>query len=130
MTFNELAAWFLELKSVKELKSYRRMGQALSNFNQVSGDKIVSSIKPLNQENYQHKRLEEGRAFATVDIEICIAKTMITKAFDNDMVDGRTVKAYRRVRRKLRWANNARKRTLTIKEYLLLLTLRPIILNR
>jgi integrase len=74
----------------------------------------------------------EGRAAATIDMEISIAKTMVTKAFDNDLVDGRTVKAFRRVKRKLRRGNNARRRTLTPDEYLRLLDvaaphLKPII---
>ena len=52
-------------------------------------------------------------------------KTMVTKAFDNDLVDGRTVKAFRTVKRKLRKAANARKRTLTIDEYLRLVDVAP-----
>ncbi len=51
-------------------------------------------------------------------MEISIVKTMVTKAFDNDLVDGRTVKAFRRVKRKLRRGANARRRTITIAEYL------------
>ncbi|HAY23325.1 MAG TPA: hypothetical protein DCY27_14410 [Desulfobacterales bacterium] len=43
---------------------------------------------------------------------------MVTQAYDNDMVYGRTVKAFRRVKRKLRREDNARRRTLTIDEYL------------
>ena len=50
---------------------------------------------------------------------------MVTKAFDNDLVDGRTVKAFRAVKRKLRKAANARKRTLTIEEYLKLVDVAP-----
>lgn len=60
-----------------------------------------------------------------MDMEISLVKTMVTKAFDNDMVDGRTVKAFRRVRRKLRKSANARKRTITIAEYLKLLAVAP-----
>jgi integrase len=51
-------------------------------------------------------------------MEISLLKTMATKAFDNDRVDGRTVKAFRTVKRKLKKAANARRRTLTIEEYL------------
>ena len=50
---------------------------------------------------------------------------MVTKAFDNDLVDGRTVKAFRVVKRKLRKAGNARKRTITIEEYLKLVDVAP-----
>lgn len=53
------------------------------------------------------------------------AKTMVTKAFDNDLMDGRTVKAFRTVKRKLRKAANARKRTLTMEEYVNLVDVAP-----
>jgi integrase len=68
----------------------------------------------------EEARAAEGkrRAPATIDMEISIIKTMVTKAFDNDLVDGRTVKAFRRVKRKLRRGANARRRTITIAEYL------------
>jgi integrase len=118
MTFSELTIWYLDLKSVKNLASSKRVTQALANFNQEFGNRIVASIKTLDLENYQHKREENGKAPATIDMEISIAKTMVTKAFDNDLVDGRTVKAFRRVKRKLRKAGNARKRTLSVAEYL------------
>jgi integrase len=121
MTFAELSEWYLDLKSIKKLASYRRIQAILKNFNEVFSSRIVSSIKLQDLEEYQEKREEEGRAAATIDMEISITKTMVTKAFDNDLVDGRTVKAFRRVKRKLRRGDNARKRTLTIREYLNLL---------
>jgi hypothetical protein len=111
MTFNELAAWYLELSSVEALASFPRVQCCLRNFTDSFGDRIVSSLKPVDLESYQHKRLEAGRAPATVDMELTITKTMVTKAFDNDLVDGRTVKAFRKLKRKLRRAANARRRT-------------------
>ena len=65
-------------------------------------------------------------------MEISLVKTMVTKAFDNDLVDCRTVKAFKKVKRKLRKAANARRRTVTIEEYLKLVEaaaphLKPII---
>jgi integrase len=125
MTFNELADWYLNLNPVKKLSSHERIKGALANFNKVFGDRIVSSLKPLDLEDYQDKREEAGRAPATIDLEVVVAKTMVTKAFDNDIVDGRTVKAFRTVKRKLRKAANARKRTLTIEEYLKLVEVAP-----
>src|SRR5208337_2427815 len=35
MTFNELSEWYLKLKTVKKLASYRRIQAILSNFNEV-----------------------------------------------------------------------------------------------
>jgi integrase len=117
MTYTELAAWYLDLAPVKKLASYGRLKIALANFNRELGERIVSSLKPLDLEDYQEKREGAGMAPATIDMEISLAKTMITKAFDNDLVDGRTVKAFRTVKRKLRRAANARRRTLTMEEY-------------
>jgi len=125
MTFNELAAWYLDLPSVKKLASYYRIRQALKAFNKMLGERIISSIKPMDLEAYQHKREQEGRAPATIDMEISIAKTMVTKAFDNDLVDGRTVKAFRKLKRKLRRGANARRRTLSVSEYIRLLNVAP-----
>ena len=45
MTFQDLTDWYLELKTVKKLKSYVRVKQALNNFNAVFGNKIVGNIK-------------------------------------------------------------------------------------
>ncbi|MDD2901562.1 MAG: tyrosine-type recombinase/integrase [Syntrophales bacterium] len=132
MTFTQLADWYLDLKPVKKLASYNRIKQGIANFNRIFGERIVSSLKPLDLEDYQAKREEEGRAPATIDMEISLVKTMITKAFDNDLVDGRTVKAFRPIKRKLRKAANARRRTVAIEEYLKLVEaaaphLKPII---
>ncbi len=121
MTFNELAKWYLDQESVKELSSLRRIKGILQNFNEVFGDCIVSSLKLEDLEKYQAKRKKDGRAPATIDMEISIVKTMVTKSFDNDLVDGRTVKPFRCVKRKLKGRSNARRRTMSIEEYLDLL---------
>lgn len=125
MTFQELTDWYLGLKTVKKLKSYTRIKQALNNFNQTFASMIVGNIKPVYLENYQEDREGRGRAPATIDMEISIAKTMIIKAFDNDMVDGRVLKAFRSVKRKLKKGDNARKRTLAFDEYIRLINKAP-----
>ena len=125
MTFQELTDWYLDLKPVKKLKSFTRIRQALNNFNQTFANMVVGNIKPVYLENYQDDREGQGRAAATIDMEISIAKTMIIKAFDNDMVDGRVLKAFRSVKRKLKKGNNARKRTLAFDEYIRLINEAP-----
>ena len=79
MTFQELTKWYLELKTVKKLKSYTRIKQALNNFNATFGYMIAGDIKPIHLENYQEDRESKGRAPATIDMEMSIAKTMIIK---------------------------------------------------
>jgi integrase len=125
MTFQELTDWYLNLAAVKKLASFPRVKIAMANFNNAFGERIVSTLKPLDLEEYQEKREGEGRAPATIDMEVVIAKTMITKAFDNDLCDGRTVKAFRVVKRKMKKAANARKRTLSIEEFLKLVDVAP-----
>ena len=125
MTFQELTDWYLKLKTVKKLKSYVRIKQALNNFNEVFGNMILDEIKPIMLENYQEDREGQGRADATIDMEISIAKTMIIKAFDNDMVDGRVLKAFRSLKKRLKKGGNARKRTLNVDEYVKLINKAP-----
>jgi len=102
MSFFELAEWYLDLKSVKKLASYDRVRGCIANFNKIFGHRIVNTIKPMDIEDYQNQRETEGRTPATIDMETSVVKTMIIKAFDNDIVDGRTVKAFRKVKRKLK----------------------------
>jgi integrase len=118
MTFKELAEWYLDLKTVKKLGTHKRVGQCLANFNNVFGTRIVGSIKPLDLEEYQDQRKEQGRAPSTIDMELTWTKAMVSKAFDNDMVSGRTFKAFRSCKRKLVRGSNARTRKLTFGEYL------------
>ena len=122
MTFGQLAEWFLALKGVKKLKTYGRVRGCIGNFNNVFGDQIVGEIKPVDLEDYQHGREEQGKSPATIDMELTIVKTMITKAFDNDRVGGRSLRPFRKIKRKLKKGSNARDRTVTLKEYLLLTT--------
>ncbi len=132
MTFLELTEWYLGLDSVKEFRALERITIGLANFNKEVGYKMVGSIQPMDLEKYQTKRIKDGMAPQTIDMEVAFAKTMINKAFDNDMIDGRALKAFRRVKKKLKMGANARKRTITIDEHLKLLNassdhFRPII---
>ena len=118
ITFDELTEWYLNLKSVKKLASYDRTEQALSNFNAVFGEYMVNFIKQIDLEDYQDKRKEQGRANATIDMEIKIAQTMVTKAFYNDKVGGHSLKAFKRTKRLLEKGSNARKTLVSIEQYL------------
>jgi integrase len=51
-------------------------------------------------------------------MEVKLVQTAVSKAFDNDIINGQALKAFRKVKRKLKKGSNARKRTLTIEEYL------------
>jgi len=118
ITFKELKLWYLGLEIVKKLASYDRVKLAIKNFNEVFGNKQTNSIKPTDIENYQVKREKDGCSPATIDMEIKLVQTAVSKAFDNDIINGQALKAFRKVKRKLKKGSNARKRTLTIEEYL------------
>ena len=125
MTFNELTKWYLKQTSVKKLASYDRVELALKNFNDVFGDFQVNEIKQVDLEEYQQRRKKQNRADATIDMEIKYAQTAVTKAFDNDMVDGRCLKAFRKTKRLLEKGANVRKVKISIKQYLKLLKSAP-----
>jgi integrase len=117
MTFNELAEWYLELKSVKRLATYRTIQWAIAKFNKTFGNLLVGTLRPIDLEDFQDQREEEGAAPATIDYITIRVGTMVRKAWDNDMVDGRTVKAFIKVKNKLKTGSNARDRILTPDEY-------------
>jgi len=93
----------------------------------------ILRIKQVDLEDYQNKREEEGVSPRTIDYEVSVVSTMITKAFYNDMIGGRTLKAFKTVKKRLKKGSNARKRVVTVEEFLKLVLnasphLRPIII--
>ncbi len=134
MTFNELSKWYLNLEKVKALASYEIIKINLRKFNKVFGNTIIAEIRPADLENYQAKRKTQGKADGTVDHEIGKAKTMINKAFDNDIVSGDTLKAFKRVKKMLKPGTDVRDRILTPDEFKSLLKhskshIKPIIIT-
>jgi len=117
MSFRELTDWYLGLSKVKKLRSYNRVEIALNRFNEVFGNRIVGDIKNVDLEDYQSKREGQDISPATIDMELSIAQTMVNKAFDNDLVDGHALKAFRRTDRRLKKGSNARERTVSVDEY-------------
>lgn len=125
MTFTELAKWYLELEKVKALKSYWLVERCLKKFNREFGTRIVNTVKLADLENYQIRRLKEGMAPGTVDHEIGKARTMIIKAFENDMVGGDVLKVFTRCKRTLKPGSDIRDRILSRDEFETLLAKAP-----
>lgn len=117
MSFQELTDWYLGLEKVKALRSYKTVVSLLKRFNLEFGTKIVGQVKRIDLENYQVKRKVHGRADATVDQEVADAKSMIQKAFDNDLVGGETLKVFKGVRKLLKANVNARDRIISLKDF-------------
>jgi integrase len=125
MTFNELTKWYLKLESVKAQARYSILKINLNTFNAVFGDTIVNRLKPADLENYQAKRKAQGQADSYVDQQIAMARAMINKAFDNDMVSGDTIKVFKRVKKLLKGDSNARDRVLSGEEFSRLMVALP-----
>ena len=125
MTFQELSEWYLGLEKVKALKSYVTIKVYLGKFNNEFKARIVGTIKLEDLENLQEKRKRAGLKPKTIDDEINYAKSMIIKAFNNDLVGGDTLKAFQRVKALLKRNMNTRDRVLTVAEYGDLLSYAP-----
>lgn len=117
MTFSELAKWFLELESVKGRAYYPTLSITLNSFLKEFGNVIVCDIKPADLENYQAKRKGARYSDSYVDQEIAAARTMINKAFDNDIVGGDTLRVFKKVKKLLKRNSNARDRILSPDEF-------------
>jgi len=125
MTFKELTEWYLALNKVKEIKSFWRIKIALENFNFHFGDTLLSDFKPVDIENYQIKRKEEGIAAGTIDKEVKTVHAVVNKAFDNDKVSGAVLKVFKEVKNLLRKNENARNKVLALDQFNRLLSCLP-----
>jgi integrase len=117
MTFSELTDWYLKQESVKRKAYYKTFLYNTEKFNQEFGDVLVSKIKPADLENFQAMRKSAGFSDSYVDQQIKSAQTIVNKAFDNDLVNGDIVKAFRRVKRLLKRNSNARNTILTVEQF-------------
>jgi integrase len=118
MNFDELVEWYLGLEKVKAIKTVWRIEDCLNNWKERLGNVVVDSIKPADVEGYQIARKGDGVADATVDKEITTVKSMVRKAFHNDLVGGHTLKVFERIDPLLKKKNaNARGRVLSFEEY-------------
>lgn len=117
MTFQELTDWYLGLKSLKNKAYYPTLQINLKSFNAHFGNIIIGQIKPIDLENYQIIRKEAKYSDSYVDQEVGAARTMINKAFDNDLISGDTLRTFKKVKKLLKRNANARNRILSIDEY-------------
>lgn len=116
MPFRELTAWYQNLETVKAKAYYGTLKINLDSFNKVFGETIVKDLKPSDLENYQAKRKAAGYSDSYIDQEIGAARTVVYKAFDDDLVSGDVVKVFKKVGKLLKRNANARDRILTGEE--------------
>ena len=125
MTFKELSNWYLGLEKVRSMAYFPTLKIYLKKFNSVFGNTIVNQIKTADLENLQAKRKAEGKADSTVDQELAAARVVINKGFDNDLVGGGTLKAFKRAKKLLKGNSNARSKILTPQQFQSLLDTAP-----
>jgi len=118
MTFNELKDWYFGLASVQSKRSYKDWKIQVGKFCKVFGDRAVGSLKVLDLEDHQVRRLDEGLHPASIDLEIQLASQMVRKAVDNDMVSMDCLKPFSRLKRLSSSGQNARKRRMEVDEFL------------
>lgn len=121
ITFNGLADWYLNLEKVKNLRSYPSVYCRIQNFNQVHGHKLLMDIKLEDLENYQEIRSRQDIGNTTIDNELGQVKTVIIKAWKNDMVSGKILKTFKSIEGRATKEERSRDRVLTLAEYLSLI---------
>lgn len=126
MTFSELSKWYFDLAAIKGLRSCDRREICLRAFNAHFGSRTVESIRPADLEEYIAARAAQGMKPATIQMDLVIAKSVVNRAFLNDMVSGRTLKAFKVVKGPLRRGENARTRTVTLDEFKKILEAAPV----
>lgn len=117
MTFSDLSEWYLKLKSVQALAHYGVKKIHLDKFNAVFGDKEVKALIPSDLENYQHDRTTAGESDSYIDQQIGAVRTMLNKAYDNEIVSQDALKPFRKIKKKMKRNANARDRVLSSGEF-------------
>jgi integrase len=113
MTFDELTKWYIGLETVKSRAYFETLKINLNSFNKKFGSIIITNLKPVDLQNYQVKRQDEGYSDSYIDQEIGAARTMINKAFDNDIVCGDVLRVFKKVKKLLKRNANARSMIIT-----------------
>ena len=75
-TVKELMNWYMELPSVQQLASYRRMVSACTHLMAFFGNRPVSQVEGDIQEKYRERRKRQGILDGTIDLEIAYLSAM------------------------------------------------------
>jgi integrase len=117
MSFNELTEWYTNLESVKAKTYFPTLNHNLNSFNSDFGNMVVNQLQPIDLENFQVKQKAKGFSDSYVDQQVGAARTMINKAFDNNLVSGDTLRIFKKVKKLLKRNANARDRILSKDEF-------------
>jgi len=125
MTFSELTKWYLGFESVKAKAYYKTLNINLSSFNEKFGNTKVKDIKKSDLENYQAIRKRDGLSDSYIDQQIGAARSVIYRAFDDDLISIDNVRIFKKVKDLLKKNSNARKRVLSSEEFKKLMNALP-----
>jgi len=125
MTFQELTDWYLGLERVQSMAYFPTLKIYLRKFNSEFGNAIASQITAADLKNLQVKRKADGKADSTVDQEIAAARAVINKGFNNDLVGGDALKAFKKIKKLVKRRSNSRAMILTPQQFRALLDASP-----
>ena len=116
-TFSQIAEWYLNLESVKQLYSYWLIETKIKIFNLEFGECYTDDLKPEDLRDFQIKRKNEGMKPATVDQELSKARAMVSRAVDNDLISADVLRVFDKVKRTLKKGEDVRDRILSPVEF-------------
>lgn len=129
LTFDALGKWYLELESVKALASFPRVKIAIAHFNAVFGDRPAAAVVKSEIDDFFRARVAGGIAKSTASVELSVVKGLVSKACDDELIDAKVLMTFRKVKPQAKRGACARKRTVTIPEYLRIIEASPAYLR-
>lgn len=108
ISFSELTKWYVELESVRALAMYQVQCIHLKVWNETFGPIYVNRLKLSGIQNFQAKHLKSGKSRSYVDQIVGSARTMIIKAFEDDMISGDCLRPFKKTKKLLKKNANAR----------------------
>jgi integrase len=126
ITFEELTKWYLGLNRVKKLAMFEIKKIHLSKFNAEFGGIKVNLLKLSTLEGFQADLLDEGFSRSYIDQIIGSVRTIVKKAFDDDMISGDCLKPFNKVKNLLKRNANARDEIFTHEQYEVLMKHLPL----
>jgi integrase len=125
LTFSELTAWYLgdepingkTYEAMKDKAYFVTVRYNLQSFNEGLGSVVVGQVEKIDLENYQSQRRREGYSFSYIDDHMGAARTMVKVAWENNIIGGKPLKEFRKVKKLLTKNANARVRVLSLGEY-------------
>lgn len=122
VTFNALSEWFFFTPHFQKLKYKNVLKINIETFCKTFGNYTIKSITRLDLENYQIKRIDEGKKPSYIDQEIGAARNMLNIAWCDDRISGDPLRPFQKIKKLLRKNENARDITISYEDFLDLLS--------